>query len=240
MADGLRAPPQGRLRAARQGRPRLREDALPRDRGHRRRAGGDAAPRRELLHPRAHRDRARRRDRGAQGRRRAPALRGPVAFRHARRRREGRHHRAADGPQGLRQDHRARGEACPQDRRGPLARVGRRGRPRQPQRRGGALARGHAEGAPGGDARRDGALAAHQAGALRLREEREQNAGRPRRAHREGREARGRLPREPAREPERCRPLAAAGDGAHDRALRGGGRRSPEGPKKGLHSKSSK
>ena len=59
-------------------------------------------------------------------------------------------------------------------------------------------------------------------------------AGRPRRAHREGREARRRLPGEPAREPERGRPLAAAGDGAHDRALRGGGRRSPEGPKKGL------
>ena len=52
---------------------------------------------------------------------------------------------------------------APPYRRGPLARVGRRGRPRQPQRRGGAFARGHAEGAPGGDARRNGALAAHQA-----------------------------------------------------------------------------
>ncbi len=57
--------------------PCLREDALPRDRGHRRRAGGDAAPRRELLHPRAHRDRARRSDRGAQRRRRAPAPEDP-------------------------------------------------------------------------------------------------------------------------------------------------------------------
>lgn len=69
---------------------------------------------------------------------------------------------------------------------------------------------------------------------LRLREERGESAGRPRQAHREGREARGRLPREPAREPERGRPLAAAGDGAHDRPVRGGGRRYSEGPKKGL------
>lgn len=37
-----------------------------------------------------------------------PAFRGPHARRHARRRCEGCHHRAADGPQGVRQDHRAR------------------------------------------------------------------------------------------------------------------------------------
>ena len=44
-------------------------------------------------------------------------------------------------------------------------------------------------------------LAAHQAEALRLREERGEGPGRPRRAHRQGREARRRLPREPARSP---------------------------------------
>ena len=77
-------------------------------------------------------------------------------------------------------------------------------------------------------------LAAHQAQALRLREERGQDAGRPRRPHREGREARRRLPGEPAREPEPGRPLAAAGDGAHDRALHGCGHRCPKAPQKGL------
>ena len=61
-----------------------------------------------------------------------------------------------------------------------------------------------------------------------------EDAGRPRRPHREGREARRRLPGEPAREPERGRPLAAAGDGAHDRAVRGGGHRCPKAPQKGL------
>ena len=81
---------------------------------------------------------------------------------------------------------------------------------------------------------RQGSMAAHQAGALRLREERGEGPGRPRRAHRQGREARRRLPREPAREPERGRPLAAARDGSHDGALRGCGHRCPKAPYEGL------
>ena len=48
-----------------------------------------------------------------------------------------------------------------------------------------------------------------------------------------GPDGRRRLPREPAREPERGRPLAAARDGDHDRAVRGCGHRCPKAPQKG-------